>query len=225
MMKTRIHLSPLRVLALVMVLALGLLVIIPRPAGAIPPQQEPIEDEELVDTVVGTFPADAIVIQGEASASEALAAPNLVYPVSVMDLVSTNVNISVDTEARGWMHVSNNSGSGVRHVYLTSPAPAILYGIPVKFSSATICYDLEDRDSFITSTEIRMTNADGSATDVIVSDDDHHSKDPDCYTVGLPAGSEVTITGPLFIRFGLDYDKAGSDQDIRFISVQLQFVQ
>lgn len=224
-MKTRIHLSPLRVLALVMVLALGLLVIIPRPAGAIPPQQEPIEDEELVDTVVGTFPADAIVVQGEASASEALAAPNLVYPVSVMDLVSTNVNISVDTEARGWIHVSNNSGSGVRHVYLTSPAPAILYGIPVKLSSATVCYEVEDRDSFITSTEIRMTNPDGSVTDVTYSGGDHDSRDPDCYTLGLSAGSERRITGPLFIRFGLDYDKAGSDQDIRFISVQLQFVQ
>lgn len=140
------------------------------------------------------------------------------FYLSPLDLVSTNVALRLDTDAQGGMHVHNDSGSGRRHVYLTLRAPNSLYGKAVQFSSATICYELEDWDSYIASTEIRMTNPDGSATDVITSGDHHRSEDPDCYTLGLPAGSEATITGPLFIRLGLDYDKAGDDQDIDFLS-------
>jgi hypothetical protein len=149
----------------------------------------------------------------------ASAGPNdHLFYLSPLDLVSTNEALRLDTDAQGIIHIHNDSGSGMRHVYLTLRAPSSLSGKVVRFSSATICYDLEDRDSYITSTDIRMTHPDGSATDVVTSDDHHHSEDPDCYTLGLPAGSEVTITGPLFIRLGLDYDKAGDDQDIDFLS-------
>jgi len=176
-------------------------------------------------------PADALVVDNSGNVGIGVPAPAVKLDVnghirstsySIVAAspyaLSSWSSVTVLPSDQGYAYL-RSSATGLQQAYLSPTLPAIVFGVRQKLLGITVCYQLDDADSYITRTEAFYNNASGERVVMFEDDTDRQRTTFGCYDYVDPTPD--AIVGTVVLQFWLNYAGTGWAHDIAIGRVAL----